>query len=674
MTDQTTTVDPTATKSPLPDEAVEDRPATGAETRRAAMERVLGVGLVVASLLFALFVQTALFERWSSSLGDLLYHRGVAYTVAGGDWQGEGPYRGLISYSGGLYPMLFGGGARLFDLRFDTVLSVVSWFVTLAFPLAALLLARRVWPNDWLSIGVFVALMTAAGPLSTATGDLWTDSVLPSGHNFSPAYPRDFALTTLFVGLWAALSTRRRTRVLGAGVTLAVTALFQAQIGALGALVIAAWWFWLACRSRKWRQPAVDVLATTAMVGVLTSWWWIPRVVAVIRSRGLRLPIHPAREVVAIGPRDFVIGFGIAGLIGVVGVLLVWRRRFEPVGIFLVWLVLMVVPLLALTMARNSGFVTSRRTLLLASVPLLGLAVPVIVGAMRALPRALAPVIVVAILAPSAPAMAATFGEVRHLPWSPGVFAGGDDVSAWTRVWDGLRHKAQRQGNLLVLTYDSVGMATWSFSGARVYSTFFPGVVKPGFDIERLTGVGYRERVRRLDAAFASGSDGLCRLGRAARADAFALDAKEGLVGVYDQTPAAQYRTDPRDRTSASINRTVAPGVRYRDTSGNDYLEVAAGGRVPLAWHGADIRLLRIDVQGNLQPGPAFTVRAGGDMTTVDAGRSTIALPAGASDGLEIMAVQPLVLRHVTGYAAVPGLARTDGPFVISRDGLCRGV
>src|SRR5262249_18468758 len=165
---------------------------------------------------------------------------------------------------------------------------------------------------------------------------------------------------------------------------------------------------------------AVDVLATTAMVGVLTSWWWIPRVVAVIRSRGLRLPIHPAREVVAIGPRDFVIGFGIAGLVGVVGVLLVWRRRFEPVGIFLVWLVLMIFPLLPLPLAGTLGFVPARGTLLLPPAPLRGLGVPVFVGAMRALPRPPPPVIVAAILVPSAPAMAATFDEVRHLPWSPG--------------------------------------------------------------------------------------------------------------------------------------------------------------------------------------------------------------------------------------------------------------
>jgi hypothetical protein len=668
---KTRTVDPVETRTLAADS---DRPRLET-TDRDGFDRALGLALVGASLALALVVQTALFERWSWTLGDLIYHRGVAYTVAGGDWEGGGPFRGLLSYSGGLYPMLLGGGARLLDVDFDKLVTVASWLASLAWPLAALLLARRVWRDDWLSAGVFVVLVTAAAPLTTSTDDLWAESALPSGHNFAPVYPRDVAFTLLLVALWAALSSRRLVRVLGGGSILAVTTLFQPQIGVLGALVVVAWWVWSATPARRWRQGALDGLATIGIVVVMTSWWWIPRAVTIIRSHGLAVPVHPGRPLVGMGPRDFVVGFGVAGLVGLVGVFFAWRRRFEPMGLFLVWLVLMVVPLSVLALARDSGLVTSRRAWLLASVPILGLAVPVIVAAARATPRALAPVVVTAVLLPSAPALAATFHEVRTLPWRQGIWPSGEDLSTWTGPWNDLRQRVQHDGDVLVLTYDSKGAPMWSFSGARIYSAFLPIVIKPAFDLGRLTGVGYRERVRRLDAAFGSGQRGLCRLGRSAGADAFALDAKDGLVGVYDRTPAAQYRTDPRDRTVASIDRAVAPGVRYRDDYvwGDDYLRVAAGGRVSVPWQGSDVRLLNVKTRGSLHAGPALEVRAGGDAVTLDAGHSTVALPAGAPDGLEITALQPVDLREVTGYAAVPGLSGANGPFVVSRDGLCRG-
>ena len=675
MSEGTGTVDPVTTAPPDADRAVAvDAPAAAGAGGRARFDRALGLVLVAGSLAFALVVQTVLFKRWTWTLGDLVYHRGVAYTIAGGDWQGGGPYRGLVSYSGGLFPMLFGAGTRLLRVDFDTLLTPASWLAAVAWPLAALLLARRVWRGDWLSAGLFVALVTAAAPLSTSTDQLWADSALPSGHNFAPVYPRDIAFTLLLVALWAALSDRRRVRVLGAGSILAAATLFQPQIGGLGTLVVVGWWLWQATPARRWRRSAVDGLATVGIVALLTSWWWIPRVVTTIRSRGLELPVHPGRPLVGMGPRDFVIGFGVAGLVGLVGLLYAWRRRFQPVGVFIVWLALMAVPLLVLGVARDSGFVTSRRAWLLASVPMLGLAVPVVAAVARAAPRVLAPLVVAAVLAPSVPALAATFDEVRTLPWHPGIWPSGEDVSAWSGPWSDLRGRVERGGDVLALTYDSKGAAMWSFSGARLYSAFLPVVIKPGFDLERVTGLSYRERVRRMDAAFASGRAGLCRLARGADADALALDARDGLVGVYDRTPAAQFRTDPRDRTVASVDRALSPGVRYRDdyALGEDYLRLDAGGRVAVPWTAPDLRLLEVQTRASTGAGPVLEVRAGDAVVTVNAGRSRVALPAGAPDGLEITARRPVDLREVTGYAAVPGVRPGDGPFLASPERLCR--
>lgn len=675
MTERTGTVDPVETTAPAPPRPAVDGAVTTRDTGRVSFDRTLGLLLVLGSLVFALVVQTVLFRRWTWTLGDLVYHRGVAYTIAGGDWQGGGPYRGLLSYSGGLFPMVFAAATRLLGIDFETLLTPASWLATLAWPLAALLLARRVWPGDWLSAGVFVVLVTAAAPLSTSTDQLWVESALPSGHNFAPVYPRDVAFTLLLVALWAALSNRWRVRVFGAGSILAAATLFQPQIGGLGLLVVAGWWLWRATPTRRWGPAVLEGATAIGVVVVLTSWWWIPRVVTSIRSHGLSLAVHPGRPLVGMRPRDFVIGLGVAGLVGLLGVFFAWRRRFEPVGVFLVWLALMLVPLLIFGAARDTGFVTSRRAWLLASVPMLGLAVPVIVAVVRSAPKALAPLVLAAVLVPSVPALAATFDEVRTLPWHPGVWPSGEDISAWSGPWDELRRRVEHDGDVLVLTYDSKGAPMWSFSGARAYSTSLPIVIKPGFDLARVTGLGYRTRVRRLDAAFASGTEQLCGLARDAGADAFALDAREGLVGVYDRTPAAKYRTDPRRRTVASIDRMVGPGVRYRDdyAFGEDYLRLAPGGQVGVPWTAPDVRALSIQTRGTVSRGPVLEVRAGDGVVTLDAGRSTVALPTGAPDGLEITALQPVDVREVTGYAAVPGVTQGDGPFVISRERLCGG-
>ena len=59
-----------------------------------ASERRLAGGLIVLSLAWALVVGSNLFQISSWIVGDIAYHRGVAYTMQGIDWQGEGPYAG----------------------------------------------------------------------------------------------------------------------------------------------------------------------------------------------------------------------------------------------------------------------------------------------------------------------------------------------------------------------------------------------------------------------------------------------------------------------------------------------------------------------------------------------------------------------------------------------------
>ena len=87
----------------------------------------LGRALLVLSGVAALVLGSNLFQVSSWIAGDIAYHRGVAYTMQGGTWQGEGPYVGLITYYGGLYPLVLARLDTILGLPFDTVLSYMSW-------------------------------------------------------------------------------------------------------------------------------------------------------------------------------------------------------------------------------------------------------------------------------------------------------------------------------------------------------------------------------------------------------------------------------------------------------------------------------------------------------------------------------------------------------------------
>ena len=66
--------------------------------------------LIGGSFVFAIIGQTLLFHTAPLMGGDARYHRGVALTMSAGNFQGEGPIHGLITYFGGRYgrPMAFG--------------------------------------------------------------------------------------------------------------------------------------------------------------------------------------------------------------------------------------------------------------------------------------------------------------------------------------------------------------------------------------------------------------------------------------------------------------------------------------------------------------------------------------------------------------------------------------
>src|ERR1700675_51498 len=129
-------------------------------------ERRLAAGLLLFSLVWAVVVGSNLLQVSSWIVGDIAYHRGVAYTMQGAAWQGEGPFVGLLSYYGGIYPRAFGWLAGLFGGTFDRVPSVGSWGLAVLWPLPCWWTGRRIWPGRPLAASLFALLAVVAAPFT----------------------------------------------------------------------------------------------------------------------------------------------------------------------------------------------------------------------------------------------------------------------------------------------------------------------------------------------------------------------------------------------------------------------------------------------------------------------------------------------------------------------------
>ena len=641
---------------------------------RSAFDRALGIALVAISAAVALLLQSGPFKHLDWVLGDITYHRGVALTMQGDTWQGEGPLEGLISYYGGLYPLALGKGAAALGISFPDALSVLSWIATLTLPAALYLLARRIWRSDWLAVGLFVLMGTVVGPLTTGGSLLWVKGILPSAQNFWPAYPRDLALPLLMVALWAAMSERAAVRRLGAGVALAGTGLMQSQMGILAAALVCAWLAWRGWRDRAWRVAVLDVVAALSTAIALSAWWWLPRLDAALDSSRLLLEDQPGFERLRMGPETFLLGYGVVGPLALVGAVLLARRR-APEGsvVFVLWGALLVPLLLLARVSGGSGLFTERRLWLLMSVPLIGAAA---IGARELasrIPGAVAAVAVLAVLVlPSVPSALATSDEIDS-SWTPGRFAAKQfDLSRWRPVWQQLNHELRSHGSLTALTYDSYAAATWSFSGARVLSLWL-GPIKLGFEPADLTGLSYLDRVRLLNRGFSGGIGSLCTVTRRAGAEELVLDGARGLAGTHDLWLASPHRVDVADQGKVPARRRVGPGVTYVDDDSEDYLRLAPGAVVRVPWRSRSVERLSFalrPVGGRPARFSATTGRQTAELELDVEGAVPLATPGGV-EGLTMRALGPLELLRVTGFEKVPGLEPPDGPFVVSSGELC---
>jgi hypothetical protein len=657
-------------------------------TNAAHRERRIGHGLLVAAWIAALLLGSNLFQVSSWMLGDIAYHRGVAYTMGAGSLQGEGPYPGLLSYYGGLYPLLLGFGAALSGATFDTVLSVASWGFALLWPGALWLLSRRVWPNDFLAQGAFVLLGTIAAPF-THRVLIWTDSVLASAQNAFPLYPRDVALLLVVLLGAAALSPDRRVRVVGSAVVLAGIVLVHLQIGLLAAWLLAVWAAWRA--RREGLAGPLRELATIAVVAaVLSAWWWVPRLLAAIASGGVLLGGFPGSAELRLGVDNAIMAFGVVGLLALLGLGVLAARRPLPGGLapFLVWIAAFG-PLIAIDRAVG-GFdlLSERRVWLLVSIPVTVMAASVLILIVRRLSPAWGALAIVAlIVAPALPATAATARLVDGA-WQPGRAGGRTfDAATWDPLFAELNRRVRQEGHYVVASYDAYETWIWSFSGAQVPSLWLPGPFKLGFDPAALTGTGHTARVQAQTQAFQAGLGGICGLARRFAADAILLDAEDGLIGLHDISPAAPYRVDARERSEATISRETSPGTTYRDLGSLDVLALEPGTTWSPGWVVPEARLVAIEIAipdpppGSPIPAPpdapAVRVTYGGRL--VDLGtrlgpgfhRLTLPVDEGLPTDLTVEALLPINLIRFTAFSPLPSVEPADGPVIMSTQAWC---
>jgi hypothetical protein len=618
-------------------------------------------------------------------VGDIAYHRGVAYTMEGLAWPGEGPYVGLLSYYGGLYPLVLGRTAGLLGLPFDTVLSVASWGLALLWPLACWWLARRIWPGRPLVVALFVLLAVTAAPFTNRVL-LWVDSPLASAQNSFPTYPRDLALTLVVVAAATLLSDRPRGRVVGTGLALGGIILVHLQIAIVTGWILAAWGIVAAIRTRSLR-PVVELGGAAGIALVVSGWWWLPRVAATIRAGGLVLTGYPGSPPLRVGPDNVFMAFGVVAILALLGLAVLGAGRRLPgrIALPLVWLGACL-PLIAVDrLLGGSDLLSERRAWLLMSIPLTILAASTAgTIASRLRPGLMAAFILVVILAPSLPGTIATIRLVRNA-WQPG-HAGGRvfDAAAWDPIFADLTARVRAEGRHVALTYDAYETWVWSFSGAQVPSLWLPGPFKLGFDPAALTGTGQLERWARQEMAFDAGRPGICSLATASGAGSIILDVQDGLIGTYDESPALPDRVDPKERSALTIERVVAPGITYVDQGGRDVLRLGPGAAWKPAFRAPAIRLLAVEFLVNpppgdlVQPTPLGAIASASGTVAfgqgMQPGPGRIVVPVdGVDEQVAITASETFDLVRVTGFESLPDLELTtrNGPVRLASGTLC---
>jgi len=647
-------------------------------TRR---ERWIAGILLAATFLFALVAQTLLFEHSSAMGGDVEYHRGVGYTMSAGSLSGEGPIHGVVSYFGGLYPLSLGWGSRLLGVSFDSLLSVVSWVSVLALPLALWWLGRRLWPERVLEPAVLAFLGTVGSSLAIDERSMWVSSVLPSGANLWPLYPRDVALVLLVVALALAIDAESRWRLVAAGVVAGAAISTHAQLGVYAVVILVAYLLWRSWPGREWRRWILDSLSVGGVALAVSAWWWEPRLEVLAETRRVLLRSFPALTSPDSSPVGIVVSLGFVGILAVPGFVIALRHPRSGAGFVALWLLAMLPLAFVGVVLGDVGVMTPRRVVVLIAIPIVICATVATTAALRHRWGWVAlPLVVAAVMVPSALEAAQTRDLVSER-WVPRTGSDPFARRTWRPALTTLRSAMRDRGSVQVIAPDNDALFIWKHSGAQPFSFLASGGVKLGFDPGTTTDYSYLRRVQLQGRASTEGLPGLCRLARRTDADFIVLRRRGDLLGTYDVRPSAQYRVDPRDRSTGTINRLIRPGLRYFDRSSTEQLQVLSGGKLDLGWSSPDVR--SVDVFQNLsRPVPPLTLELA-DGATIEpeispAGKDLVVLRFATPDGvppgstLRVNSKRRVVISQIIGYEPVADLPGSgDGPVVLDPQRWC---
>jgi hypothetical protein len=658
-----------------------DAPREAPEPLESRRERVVAFALITFTLLFAFVVQSLLFHTSTDMHGDVAYHRGVGLEMLGGDLQGEGPFRHLLAYFGGLYPLGLAYGSHWFGASFDGFLSVVSWFATLALPLVFLWLGRKIWPGRWFEPALLAFLGTVGSSLATDHQLTWVKSVLPSGANLWPLYPRDVALVLVLAAFAVTIGGRSLKRAAVTGVILAFTFCLHAQLGVYGLAISASYGLWRAWRDtiRAW---VGDIALTTVLAFGLSAWWWWPRVDVVLSTRTLLLQSWPGRLSPSLSAFGILVAVGAVGVLALPGIVLAFRRGDRTLRYAATWLLVSIPLALGASALGDAGVITDRRVWLFAAIPMLICATVGTAAILRTAPLVPAVVILVVLVSIPSAQEARDTRETVSLRWGvvhrPDLFADRD----WDPVLDQLRAGVRRDGHVTLVAPDGDADFVWTETGAQPWGLWLPGSIKLGFDPRVETGVGYLARVRTSEAAFHEGLDGLCRLARRHHAE-IVLRHDGSRLGTRDIRPSARYRVGPRHRTKETLTRVVGPNVQYQDRNLSEVLVLFPGARLPLNFDGPSIEMVDVilepmypDVLGS----PRLTIQEPGGTVlqpeVTQLSRTSIRLRYRTSGGLpegSVLAAQDRAsVARIIGYEPVAGFHdRGSGPVIVDQADVC---
>jgi hypothetical protein len=443
--------------------------------------------LLALLALLALLLQGGVFvqKSWLWT-GDTIYHRALMAEILAGELLPGGPYAGLPAFYSPLFHYLAAGLAALFRVDPLDGVKLVSMLAAPLTPLAFYHLARVLGLER--SVALAGALFaTFGGGLKLTEDRVWVDALFTGQHNFFPFFPRDGAFLLLPLGLawvYRAVLEGWRPGPYLAGLAFGLMVLVHTQTAVFAAPLVGLYLALAVALRPALFGPAVRTsLIVSAVTLLVSAFWWLWMLVAVIQSGSFSVQMPAYRVPVKLNPLEFPLEFGVFLPLGLLGVGLTARRliagRDAAALLLLVW---WAAPVL-LAIFRPTDFPGGdtffpRRLWQFASQPLALMAgLGLVAGLIRPLRLRGAPLallLVPVLLAASVPNSWGTWLRIGEF-WNTSSFADADwDLAGNFRYGAWLADQARHHGPQTVLVATPDATLVWYYAGQRSFRSIRP--------------------------------------------------------------------------------------------------------------------------------------------------------------------------------------------------------